>query len=48
VIAAEALDRIIVTLRHLAHAHESGDDHEGDDDKREDGCAFQHYSSPLT
>ncbi len=47
VVAAEALDRVIVTLRHLAHAHESGDDHEGRDDKRENGCALQHHGARL-
>jgi hypothetical protein len=47
VVAAEALDRVIVALRHLAHAHESGDDHEGGDDKREDGCALQHHGARL-
>jgi len=47
VITAEALDCIVVALGHLAHAHESRDDHEGGDDKREYGCALQDHGSPL-
>ena len=47
VVAAEPLDGVIVALRHLAHAHESGDHDERRDDEREDGCALQDHGCSL-
>ena len=50
VVAAEALDGVIVALRHLPHAHQHGDDDEQHDDDRDDAESLDHWrkSPPRT
>ena len=42
VVFAEALDGIVITLRHLANPHQHRDDDERDDDEREDAHSLKH------